>query len=287
MADEPTAPDQQSPAGAPAEQAAVDRRWRLMASAAVGIFVVVGAVIGFVLIPAGQRENAHLSMGSAMRRAAGLEAGSPAQAQPAAATSAFPVSQVSWDPAIMKHLAGSNTDRGEKLAGEVCATCHGDKGLSQTAIIPSLAGQTSYAIYKQLHDYRSGARVNDQMTGVAKALAVEDLASIAAFYAAAGAQYAAIGNRDLSGEPEIIKLVWEGDTRRRIPACMSCHTNGVGGPIETPALLGQNREYMVAQLNAYADKSRKNDVYGRMRDIARRLTPEEREKLARYLQGTL
>jgi len=287
MADEPTAPDQQSPAGAPAEQAAVDRRWRLMASAAVGIFVVVGAVIGFVLIPAGQRENAHLSMGSAMRRAAGLEAGSPAQAQPAAATNAFPVSQISWDPAIMKHLAGSNTDRGEKLAGEVCATCHGDKGLSQTATIPSLAGQTSYAIYKQLHDYRSGARVNDQMTGVAKALAVEDLASIAAFYAAAGAQYAAIGSRDLSGEPEIIKLVWEGDTRRRIPACMSCHTNGVGGPIETPALLGQNREYMVAQLNAYADKSRKNDVYGRMRDIAHRLTPEEREKLARYLQGTL
>ena len=287
MADEPTAPDQQSPAGAPAEQAAVDRRWRLMASAAVGTFVVIGAVIGFVLIPAGQRENAHLSMDSAMRRAAGFEAGSPAQPQPAAATNAFPVSQVSWDPAIMQHLAGSNTDRGEQLAGQVCAACHGDKGLSQTATIPSLAGQTSYAIYKQLHDYRSGARAHPQMTGVAKALAVGDLASIAAFYAAAGKQYAAIGRRDLSGEPEIIKLVWEGDTKRRIPACMSCHTNGVGGPIETPALLGQNREYMVAQLNAYADKSRKNDVYGRMRDISRRLTPDEREKLARYLQGTL
>jgi len=287
MADEPTAPDQQSPAGAPAEQAAVDRRWRLMASSAVGIFVVVGAIIGFVLIPAGQRENAHLSMDSAMRRAAGLEAGSPAQPQPAAATNALPVSQVSWDPAIMQHLAASNTERGEKLAGEVCAACHGDKGLSQTATTPSLAGQTSYAIYKQLHDYRTGARVNDQMTGVAQSLEVGDLASIAAYYAAAGEQYAAIGRRDLSGEPEIIKLVWEGDTKRRIPACMSCHTNGVGGPIETPALLGQNREYMVAQLNAYADKSRKNDVYGRMRDISRRLTPDEREKLARYLQGTL
>jgi cytochrome c553 len=287
MADEPTAPDQQSPAGAPAEQAAVDRRWRLMASSAVGIFVVIGAVIGFVLIPAGQRENAHLSMDSAMRRAAGLEAGSPAQPQPAAATNALPVSQVSWDPAIMQHLAASNTERGEKLAGEVCAACHGDKGLSQTASTPSLAGQTSYAIYKQLHDYRSGARVNDQMSGVAQSLEVGDLASIAAYYAAAGEQYAAIGRRDLSGEPEIIKLVWEGDTKRRIPACMSCHTNGVGGPIETPALLGQNREYMAAQLNAYADKSRKNDVYGRMRDVSRRLTPEEREKLARYLQGTL
>ena len=287
MADEPTKADQQSPAGAPAEQAAVDRRWRLMAGAAVGTFVVIGAVIGFVLIPAGQRENAHLSMDSAMRRAAGFEAGSPAQPQPAAASGALPVSQVSWDPAIMQHLAASNTERGEKLAGEVCSACHGDKGLSQTAAIPSLAGQSSYAIYKQLHDYRTGARAHPQMTGVAKALAVTDLASIAAFYAAAGEQYAAIGRRDLSGEPEIIKLVWEGDTKRRIPACMSCHTNGVGGPIETPALLGQNREYMVAQLNAYADASRKNDVYGRMRDIARRLTPEEREQLARYLQGTL
>lgn len=287
MADEPTTPDQQSPAGAPAEQAAVDHRWRMMASIGVGLFVTIGAVIGFVIIPAGQRENAHLSMESAMRRAAGFEPGSPAQPQPQPATHSLPVSQVSWDPAIMRHLASSNTERGEQLAGEVCAACHGDKGLSQTSTIPSLAGQTSYAIYKQLHDYRTGARAHAQMTGVAKALAVNDLASIAAYYAAAGEQYAAIGRRDLSGEPEIIKLAWEGDTRRRIPACMSCHTNGVGGPIETPALLGQNREYMLAQLNAYAGTSRKNDVYGRMRDIARRLTPEEREQLARYLQGTL
>jgi cytochrome c553 len=287
MADEPTTSDQQSPAGAPAEQAAVDRRWRMMASVAVGVLVIVGAVIGFVIIPGGQRENAHLSMESAMRRAAGFEAGSPAQPQPPAATTSLPVSQVSWDPEIMRYLAASNTERGEQLAGQVCSACHGDKGLSQTSTIPSLAGQTSYAIYKQLHDYRSGARTHPQMTGVAKSLAVGDLASIAAYYAAAGEQYAAIGRRDLSGEPEIIKLAWEGDTRRRIPACMSCHTNGVGGPIETPALLGQNREYMLAQLNAYAGASRKNDVYGRMRDIARRLTPEEREQLARYLQGTL
>ena len=93
--------------------------------------------------------------------------------------------------------------------------------------------------------------------------------------------------RDLSARSEIDRLAWEGDSRRRIPACLSCHTNGVGGPIETPVIIGQSREYMVAQLNAYADGARKNDVYGRMRDIARKLTPEEREQLARYFQGTL
>jgi len=285
MAEHP--PSDQTPAGAPAEQAAVDRHWRRLALAAVGVAVAVGGLLGFVIIPAGQREHSHLSMDAAMRRAAGLEAGSPAHPQPPAAINSLPVSQVSWDPAIMQRPAAGNTARGAELAGQVCAACHGETGLSVTSAIPSLAGQTSYAIYKQLHDFRTGARVQPDMTAVAQSLAVGDLASIAAYYAAASQQYAALGMRDLSGETEIVRVAWEGDTRRRIPACMSCHTNGVGGPIETPALLGQNREYMAAQLNAYASGARKNDVYGRMRDISRRLTPHEREQLARYFQGTL
>jgi cytochrome c553 len=61
----------------------------------------------------------------------------------------------------------------------------------------------------------------------------------------------------------------------------------VGGPIETPVIIGQSREYMLAQLNAYASGDRKNDVYGRMRNISRKLTTEEREQLARYFEGTL
>jgi cytochrome c553 len=194
---------------------------------------------------------------------------------------------VSWDPTIMQLLAAGNTQRGARLASQVCAACHGEKGVSATSTIPSLAGQTSYAIYKQLHDYRSGARSNAQMTSVAKSLSVDDLASIAAYYAAASSQYSALGKRDFSGDIEIVRLAWEGDTRRRIPACMSCHANGVGGPIETPALAGQDREYMVAQLEAYASGARRNDVYGRMREIAHRLTPEERDQLARYFQGTM
>ena len=125
------------------------------------------------------------------------------------------------------------------------------------------------------------------MTPVAKQLAVNDLAAVAAYYAAASKEYAALGGRDLIGDEDIERLAWEGDTRRRIPACLSCHLNGVGGPIETPVIIGQSREYMVAQLNAYADGTRRNDVYGRMRDIARKLTPEEREALSRYFQGTL
>lgn len=285
MAAEPPS-QEHSPAGSPAEQRAVDRRWRLWAAGIVVIALSVAGVLGLVIIPAGQRDTSHLSMGHAMRRAAGLEPGSPAVPQPLARNASLPVSQVSWDPEIMRILAAGNTRRGAQLAAQTCAACHGDKGLSQTNI-PSLAGQSPYAIYKQLHDYRTGARAHPQMTPVAKQLSPADLAATAAYFAQASREYAAIGARDLIGEENIERLAREGDSRRRIPACLSCHINGVGGPIETPVIIGQQQDYMLQQLNAYASGARKNDVYGRMRDISRKLTPQERAELARFFQGTL
>lgn len=276
----------ESPAGSRAEQRALDRPWRVWASVVVVAAILTGALLGLVIIPGGQRENAGLSMGHAMRRAAGLEAGSPAVPQPLSSTPSLPVSQVSWDPAIMQILASGNTLRGARVAAQTCVACHGEKGISQTNL-PSMAGQSAYAIYKQLHDFRTGARVNPQMTPVAKALQVADLAAVAAYYSNASKEYAALGARDLSGEIQIERLAREGDSHRRIPACMSCHVNGAGGPIETPVITGQSKEYLLAQLNAYADHSRKNDVYGRMRDIAKKLTPEERAQLARYFEGTM
>lgn len=272
--------------GSSPSQATLDRPWRIWASVVVVVALALGALIGLVVIPAGQKENAHLSMGEAMRRAAGLEAGSPAVPQPLAKAAAVPVSQVAWTPEIMAILQSGNTGRGAALAAESCAACHGDKGLSM-ATFPSLAGQSAPAIYKQLHDFKTGARVNDQMTPIALALSDRDLAAVSAYYAHASREYAAIGKRDLLGEPDIVRLASEGDSRRRIPACLSCHVNGAGGPIETPVITGQLSEYSLKALNDFASGARRNDVYGRMRDISRKLTPREREALARYFQGTL
>ena len=282
MAQEPD----NSRAGTPPSQATLDRPWRIWATVAVVVLVAVGALIAFVIIPAGQRENAHLTMGEAMGRAAGLRAGSPAVPQPMAKATAIPVSQVSWDPEIMAILRSGNTQRGATLAAQVCAACHGDKGLSQQTF-PSLAGQSPYAIYKQLHDYRTGARVDPQMSPVAAKLSPQDLAAISAYFANASKEYAALGLRDTTSEIEIVRLATEGDSRRRIPACVSCHVTGSGGPIETPVIIGQTSDYLLKQMNDYASGARKNDVYGRMRDISKKLTPDERAALARYFQGTL
>lgn len=294
MALEPTKPPRsldETPAGAMVEHRAVDHRWRIWAATAVASAVLVGSLIGFVLIPAAQKSGAHLTMGHAMARAAGLAPGSPAVPQPINTASPIPVSTVSWDPQIMAILASGNTKQGAAIAAQTCAACHGDKGLSQSTgggqVFPSLAGQSPYAIYKQLHDFQSGARVNPMMTPVAQTLAASDLAAVAAYYSAASKEYAAIGKRYLLGDPNIEQLANEGDSHRRLPACLACHLNNSGGPIETPVITGQDQDYLTAQLNAFASGQRKNDVYGRMRDVAGKLTPQERTALARYFQGTL
>lgn len=279
------------PVGAAAKQRAVDRRWRIRAIIAAASAVTVGGLIGFVLIPAAQKSGANLSMAHAMARAAGLAPGSPAVPQPINTASPIPVSNVSWNPQIMAILASGNTRRGATIAAQTCAACHGDKGLSQSVgpqtVFPSLAGQSPYAIYKQLHDFQSGARVNPMMTPMAQTIAPTDLAAVAAYYSAASKEYAAIGKRNLLGDPNIEQLANEGDSHRRLPACLACHVNNSGGPIETPVITGQDQYYLLAQLNAFASGQRKNDVYGRMRDVAGKLTPQERASLARYFQGTL
>jgi cytochrome c553 len=53
------------------------------------------------------------------------------------------------------------------LTGRLIA-CHGENGVSVAPEYPHLAGQSGAAIYKQLHDYRTGSRVNPQMTDIAK-----------------------------------------------------------------------------------------------------------------------
>ena len=43
--------------------------------------------------------------------------------------------------------------------------------------------QSAAAIYKQLHDYKSGSRINDVMTGMAQALEDDQILEVAAHLA--------------------------------------------------------------------------------------------------------
>ena len=147
-----------------------------------------------------------------------------------------------------------------------------------------LAGQSGAAIYKQLSDYRTGSRTNQLMTDIAKALDETTLADVAAYYAAQPKRNA--NPATLAESPEaIVRLVELGDPNRNIPPCAACHRQGSGGPIETPILSEQGRDYLALQLRMYASGERRNDVYGRMRTIAAKLTPTEINGLATYYRA--
>jgi cytochrome c553 len=73
---------------------------------------------------------------------------------------------------------------GEAKAREVCQACHGLDGNSPTPDYPKLGGQRPDYLAKALRDYKSGARKNAIMAGFTGTLSPEDIANLAAYYAA-------------------------------------------------------------------------------------------------------
>jgi cytochrome c553 len=266
------------------EPRVLDQPWRIWASVAVLAIVLSGVVLGVLIIPVVQGRSQGIDAFTAICRALGILPGSPARPQVPDRTPPTPVSQVVWTPAVLQVLADAKPERGLAKAQEVCVACHGEQGVSSAPEYPNLAGQSGAAIYKQLNDYRTGSRTNQLMTGIAKSLDEATLADIAAYYAAQPKRNP--NPATLADAPEaIVRLVELGDPSRNIPPCAACHRSGSGGPIETPILAEQGKEYIVAQLKMYASGDRRNDVYGRMRTIAAKLTPAEIDGLATYYRA--
>ena len=262
-----------------------DRRWTLGAAGMVAGALVFSIVVGFIVIPLAQAPNANLSAWTAICRAIGLKPGTPAQPQPPVSATAQPVSQVVWSPHTLSILASADQRPGAELASGLCASCHGDDGLTVSDQFPKLAGQSPYAIYKQLSDFRSGARVNDQMSAIAQSLAPDQLAQVASYFGHLRAG-AILGHSYFDQYLDCVtRLVVRGDPARRIPPCEACHAAGSGGPIEAPVILGQNAAYLERELIAFRTGQRRNDVYQRMRDIAARLNPSEIHCLAQGYEG--
>lgn len=69
-------------------------------------------------------------------------------------------------------------------AKTVCAGCHGPNGISTNPLWPNLAGQKDQYLIKAMKEYRDGARPDPNMAALAQGLTDDEIASLAAFYAA-------------------------------------------------------------------------------------------------------
>ena len=174
--------------------------------------------------------------------------------------------------------------KGQGLATSVCAACHGPDGNSPLPVNPSLAGQIPEYLYKQLRDFKSGARKNAVMSGMVATLSDEDMRNVAAYFAAQKAQPGVARDATLANAGQTVYRA--GNASAGLPACSGCHSpNGVGIPAQFPRLKGQHLDYTLAQLKAFRAGERDNDPSGMMRTIAARMSDQEMAAVAEFISG--
>jgi cytochrome c553 len=196
-------------------------------------------------------------------------------------------SLVAWTPENIAAASSGDAFRGSLLAKR-CDHCHGAEGFSPVASTPNLAGMSSPSIWKQLEDFQTHKRRSRVMEPIAESLSSHDVADVSAYYSALPVFPDPQDNRVFPGaRPESRRaatashLVTFGDGERGIPPCQACH-GPVAYRIGVPSLATQNGDYVLNQLETFADRSRANDVNMPMRTIAGLLSEDERHALAEY-----
>jgi YVTN family beta-propeller protein len=105
---------------------------------------------------------------------------------------------------IASWTAAADSDKGNPVAGKaksaVCASCHGEAGVSATDAFPNLAGQGYTYLVKQLTAFHDGTRKDPVMEPMAKSLSSADIADLAAYYSSLPAAPAALAASHDAGE---------------------------------------------------------------------------------------
>ncbi|MFQ5469207.1 MAG: c-type cytochrome [Gammaproteobacteria bacterium] len=186
---------------------------------------------------------------------------------------------------------------GDPAAGEaksaLCGGCHGVDGNSQDATFPRLAGQYEAYIVKQIREFQTGARANnDTMAGMAATVAsVQDAKDIGAYFSKQKMAKKPLTkvNKKLASQGE--KLFKNGNPKSGVYGCINCHGERGKGKSASisqfPVIGGQHRDYIIKNLTDLRAGTRSNDPGGMMADIAKKLTDAEIKAVAEYLSAQL
>jgi cytochrome c553 len=247
-------------------------------AASVGVtlaIAILAALAGLIWLPLAQPDLKLSGIWDAICSAAGVPRA--AREEPSLQP-AFKTSNVVMTSEMLRRSDPVSIGRGATLA-QRCAICHGPQGVSD-ANSPNLAGQYAAVTYKELNDFKSGARVNAIMSPFAANMSNQDMLDLAAYYAF----LPRVPSNRANPAPAAPPIVTVGAPMRNIAPCGACH-----GDIDTkagsPWLGGQSAVYIKAQLQAFASGTRHNDISQQMRNIARNMTPEEIDAVARYYEA--
>ncbi|HHW1564599.1 TPA: c-type cytochrome [Pseudomonas aeruginosa] len=158
---------------------------------------------------------------------------------------------------------------------DACIGCHGRQGHSQHQQYPSLAGQPAPYLAVQLKRFASGERASPNMGPLAMTLSEADIQFLSEYFA----RHPAAANWSFKSDAA---LRAKGETLVASGGCAACHGEDLMGYDQFPRLAGQGHDYLLAQMNDFAEGRRK-DPSGAMTAIAATLSEGDRQALAHYL----
>jgi cytochrome c553 len=172
----------------------------------------------------------------------------------------------------------------ERLAAQVCASCHGPRGDSISPAFPRLAGQRQEYLENQLkafHDKKRGdPMAQAYMWGMSSQLDDDTIKKLAAFYSA---------QKPVRGKPGDAKLMQSGKAiyeqgvpAAKVAACASCHGPNAEGNAAFPRLAGQHAEYLVKQMVLFQSSLREGSGAATMHTVTTGMSLEQMTSVAAY-----
>ncbi len=160
------------------------------------------------------------------------------------------------EPKPRKRVKSGEMKRGAELAGNKCASCHGEHGISEKPEVPSLAGQDHNYLIKATREYALKKRQHDGMLNAVEKLSLDEVVALADYYANQTPQKAA--NVYLPEPTQ--KLIAE--------RCVKCHgERGFSNEFDKPRLAGQSEAYLIESMQQYADGRRNHRAMAAMSDV--------------------
>jgi cytochrome c553 len=186
-----------------------------------------------------------------------------------------------WAATLVPAAQAQDAKAGEKKAA-MCMGCHSIPGYQasfpEIHKVPMISGQGDKYIVAALNAYKKGERKHPTMKAITASLTEQDMADLAAFYAAEAG--AAPPETAAAAPAEVGKLLEKG-------GCASCHGANMSKPIDPsyPKLAGQHADYLYVALKAY--QTEKNPHVGRgnaiMMGMAKPYSHAELKALATYI----
>ena len=171
---------------------------------------------------------------------------------------------------VSSSLAAQGSAEAAKTKLSMCIGCHGIPGYRTSYPdvypVPKLGGQHPEYIVSALAAYKSGERSHPTMRGIADGLSEQDMADLAAYYAA-GAPAAA-------ATPPV---------NDKAQVCAACHGADGNSPAPLfPRIAGQHRDYLYQALQDYKAGRRKNPI---MAAQVEALSKQDMESLAAWFSS--